>query len=189
MNQAILDYVSQHVRLTSQEQEQLLGFVTERKILKKQYLLQAGDVCTYQSMVASGCLRVFFSDPEGTEHTMQFAIENWWVADLGSFITGKPAFYHIQALEDTFVLQLHRDRMEELYATIPKLERFFRIIVQRGYIAAQNRIISNLSEPAEVRYNRFRDKYPQIDNRVPQYMIASYLGITPEFLSKIRKRR
>lgn len=189
MYQAILDYVSRHITLTEKEQQQFLGYITERRILKKQYFLQAGDVCAYQSMVAGGCLRVFFADPAGTEHTMQFAIENWWVADLGSFITGKPALYHIQALEDSVLLQLHRDDMEGMYAAIPKLERFFRIIVQNGYIAAQNRIISNLSEPAEVRYNRFRDTYPQIDNRVPQYMIASYLGITPEFLSKIRKRR
>lgn len=189
MYKALLDYVSQHIRLTSDEEQEFLKYVSVRNILKKQYLLQAGDVCTVQSMVASGCLRVFFTDPEGTEHTMQFAIENWWVADLGSFLTGRPAVYHIQAIEDSVLLQLKREEMENLYAAIPKFERFFRIIVQNGFVAAQNRIISNLSEPADVRYNRFRDKYPQIDNRVPQYMVASYLGITPEFLSKIRKRR
>ena len=117
-----------------------------------------------------------------------FAIENWWTADLGSFITQTPADYNVQCLENSVLAQLSYEDLRQLYLQIPKLERFFRIIIQKAYVASQKRLINNLSLPAKERYLQFREQYPQIEQRVPQYMIASYLGITKEFLSKIRSQ-
>jgi CRP-like cAMP-binding protein len=134
----------------------------------------------------SGCARTFYPDEKGHEHVVMLAIENWWTADLGSFITQTPADYNVQCLESTDVLQFSHDDLDQLYRDVPKMERFFRLIVQNAYVAAQKRIVHNLSLPAKERYLRFREKYPSIEQRVPQYMIASYLGMTKEFLSKIR---
>ena len=117
-----------------------------------------------------------------------FAIENWWTADLGSFIEQSPADYNVQCLEKSVLAQLSYDDLEQLYLQIPKLERFFRIIIQKAYVATQKRLINNLSLPAKERYLQFLDQYPLIEQRVPQYMIASYLGITKEYLSKIRSQ-
>ena len=136
----------------------------------------------------SGCLRTFYVDNEGQEHIVRFAVENWWTADLGSFITQTPADYNVQCLEKTEVIQFSYNDIEELYIKIPKLERFFRIIIQNAYVASDKRIIQSFSMTAKERYLKFREQYPQIEQRVPQYMIASYLGITKEFLSKIRSQ-
>jgi len=130
----------------------------------------------------------FYIDNEGQEHIVMFAIENWWTADLGSFIEQSPADYNVQCLEKSVLAQLSYDDLEQLYLQIPKLERFFRIIIQKAYVATQKRLINNLSLPAKERYLQFLDQYPLIEQRVPQYMIASYLGITKEFLSKIRSQ-
>ena len=115
-----------------------------------------------------------------------FAIENWWTADLGSFITQEPADYNVQCLENTKVAQFSFEALELLFAEIPRLERFFRIIIQKAFVASQKRVVRDLSLPAKERYLIFRKQYPDIEQRVPQYMIASYLGITKQFLSKIR---
>jgi CRP-like cAMP-binding protein len=117
-----------------------------------------------------------------------FAIENWWAADLGSFLTQSPSSYNILCLEPCELAQISFSDLEELYIAMPKMERFFRIIIQKAYVAAQDRIVNNFSLPAKERYINFRERYPDIDQRVPQYMIASYLGITKEFLSKIRQQ-
>ena len=115
-----------------------------------------------------------------------FAVEDWWTADLGSFITQQPADYNVQCLEKTVVAQISYEGLEKLYAEVPKLERFFRIIMQNAYVASQKRVVRNLSMPARERYLLFKKQYPSIEQRVPQYLIASYLGITKQFLSKIR---
>jgi CRP-like cAMP-binding protein len=173
--QPILNYIGQHVTLTETEQSHFMSKVVVRKYLKGQFLLQSGDVCKYESFVLAGCLKSFYVDQEGQEHVSMFAIENWWTGDLGSFITQTPADLNIQCLD-----------LNQLYLDIPKLERFFRIIIQRAYVASQKRIIHNMSLPAKERYLQFRQRYPLIEQRVPQYLIASYLGMTKEFLSKIR---
>jgi CRP-like cAMP-binding protein len=149
-------------------------------------VVQNGNVCRYESFVLKGCLKTFYIDNEGQEHIVQFAIENWWTADLSSFLTQTPACYNVLCLENCELAQITFPDLEELYLAIPKLERFFRIIIQKAYIAAQQRIVNNFSMAAKDRYVQFRKQYPEIDQRVPQYMIASYLGITKEFLSKIR---
>ena len=136
--------------------------------------------------MVSGCLRTFYVDSDAQEHIVMFAIENWWTSDLTSFITQTASTYNIQCLEPTHVIQLSYANLEALYQEVPKFERFFRIILQRAFANTEKRIVRNFSMPAKERYLHFRQQYPQIEQRVPLYMIASYLGITKEFLSKIR---
>jgi len=186
--QPLLDYIARYVALTSDEQEILLANVSHRRYLKGPYIVQQGDVCQFESFVLSGCLKSFYADHDGQEHITMFAIENWWIADLGSFITQGPADYNVLCLENTQVIQFHYDKLQLLYKAIPSLERFFRIIIQNAFVASQKRLVESMSLPAKERYMTFRAKYPQIEQRVPQYMIASYLGITKEFLSKIRSQ-
>ena len=184
--QPFLDHISRYIQLTTGEQSVFLSKVKFRKYLKGQFVVQNGDICRQESFVLSGCLKTFYIDNDGHEHIVMFAIEDWWTADLGSFISQSPADLNVQCLEDSELIQISYNDLQQLYIEIPKLERFFRIIIQNAFVAAQKRIINNLSLPAMERYIRFRDQYPKIEQRVPQYMIASYLGITKEFLSKIR---
>ncbi|MBK6266075.1 Crp/Fnr family transcriptional regulator [Marivirga sp. S37H4] len=184
----LIAYLSKYIHLSTDEKEILSEHVSYRKYLKGQFVVQQGDVCKYESFVVKGCLKTFYIDSEGQEHIVMFAVENWWAADLGSFITQSPADYNVQCLENTEVVQFSYEKLEALYLLIPKLERFFRIIIQKAYVASEKRIIGNFSLPARERYLEFREQYPDIEQRVPQYMIASYLGITKEFLSKIRSQ-
>jgi CRP-like cAMP-binding protein len=184
--ESLLKYISRHIDLSEQEISTLSEHVKIRDYLKGQFIVQQGDVCKYESYVISGCAKTFFIDQEGNEHVVMFAIENWWTADLGSFITQQPADYNVQCLEKTKVAQFSYEGLELLYTQIPKLERFFRIIIQNAFIASQKRVVRNLSLTAKDRYLVFREQYPDIEQRVPQYLIASYLGITKQFLSKIR---
>ncbi len=181
-----LDYIGQHIEISAEEQSLFLSKVKLRKYLKGQFVVQHGDICRYENFVLSGCLKTFYIDNDGHEHIVMFAIEDWWTSDLGSFITQTPADLNIQCLEDSGLVQISFSDLQQLYIDIPKLERFFRIIIQNAFVAAQKRIVNNLSLPAMERYIQFREQYPKIEQRVPQYMIASYLGITKEFLSKIR---
>lgn len=183
-----LNYVRQYISLDPAEEELLLSRARIRKYFKGQFVVQNGDVCRYENFVLSGCLKTFSIDAEGQEHIAMFAVENWWTADLGSFLTQTPADLNVQCIEDSSLLQLSYESLEELYGCIPKLERFFRLIIQKAFVSAQKRLINNVSLSAKERYLEFRKQYPQTEQRVPQYMIASYLGITREFLSKIRSQ-
>lgn len=182
----LLNYISRHISLTTEEEAFLAAKVRYRKYLKGQFVVQQGDICRCENFVLSGCLKTFYVDPEGQEHIVSFAIENWWAADLGSFISRTPARFNVQCIEDTELAQFPYDTLEQLYLDIPKLERFFRIILQKAYVASQDRLVGNFSLPARERYAEFRRQYPGIEQRVPQYMVASYLGITREFLSRIK---
>lgn len=184
----LIRYISGIVSLTAEESSIILQYFRTRKYLKGQYVVQQGDICNCESFVVNGCLRTFYVDDEGVEHTVAFSIENWWAADLGSFLSRTPAFYNVQCLEAVELLQITHDDLEQLYQHVPKMERFFRIIIQRAYVASERRIVRNFSMDAKARFQAFREHYPQIEQRVPQYMIASYLGITKEFLSKIRSQ-
>lgn len=184
--QVLLDYISKYVSLTEIEEDILLSKVTYRKYLKGQYIVQQGDVCKYECFVLSGCTKTFYMDKEGQEHIVMFSIEDWWTSDMGSFITQTPADYNVQCLESTELIMFSYDIIEDLYAAIPKLERFFRQIIQKALVASQKRIVRSFSLSAKDRYVYFRNQYPKIEQRIPQYMIASYLGITKEFLSKIK---
>lgn len=180
--------LSRHIQLTDEEKELLWQAVTLRKYRKRQYVLQAGDVCRQENFVVSGCLRAYYIDDAGTEHIIMFAVEDWWTSDLLSFLTQTPSKLNIDALEDSEVLQIEHSALEALYLKIPKLERFFRIMMQNAYIAQQQRILFNISKTAKERYLYFIEKYPKLEQRLPQHQIAAYLGITPEFLSQIRKQ-
>lgn len=185
---SLLEYINQHVHLTSEEQTIVLQKFRVRKFLKNQFVVQNGDICHYENFVISGCLKAFYIDDNGEEHVVFFAVENWWMTDLGSFITQTPAQLNVQCLENSILAQIHYNDLQQLYSEVPKLERFFRLIIQNAFVAAQKRVIDNFSLSATERYLKFRDRYPNIEQRVPQYLIASYIGITKEFLSKIRSQ-
>ena len=182
----LFDYFSRHISLTAEETDIIAFKFKIRKYLKGQFVVQNGDICRSESFVLSGCLKTFYIGDDGQEHIVMFAVENWWTADLGSFITQKPADFNVQCVESCVLAQVTHEDLQQLYLQVPKLERFFRIIIQKAFVAAQRRVINNLSLPARERYLKFREEYPELEQRVPQYMIASYLGITKEFLSKIR---
>lgn len=183
----ILNYIERYITLSDPEIELFKSMTKVKKLRKRQFVAEAGEVCLYENFVNKGCLRCYYVDSEGSEHTVQFAIENWWISDLHSFLTQSPAHYSVEAVEPSEVIQIRYDDLQELYQSVPKFERFFRLIIQRAFVAAQQRIIDSYSKDARQRYVEFLGKYPEIERRVPQYMIASYLGITPEFLSKIRR--
>jgi CRP-like cAMP-binding protein len=185
---SLLEYLGRYVDLNPEEEALVAAKVKVRKYLKGQYVVQQGDVCRWESFVLSGCLKTFYVDSEGQEHVVMFAIENWWTADLGSFISQSPADYNVQCLEDSLLAQIAYPDLEQLYLDVPRLERFFRIIIQKAFVASQRRVVGNFSLSAKDRYLKFKEQYPRIEQRVPQYLIASYLGITREFLSKIRSQ-
>ncbi|MFI0431162.1 Crp/Fnr family transcriptional regulator [Mariniflexile sp. HMF6888] len=186
--QPLLKYISNYIDLTPNEIAILESKITVRKYLKGQYIVQQGDICKYECFVLSGCTKTFYIDKEGQEHILMFSIEDWWTSDMGSFITQTPADFNVQCLENSELVMFSYDIIEDLYREIPKLERFFRQIIEKAFVASQKRIVRNFSLSAKEQYLYFRDQYPLIEQRIPQYMIASYLGITKEFLSKIKSQ-
>ena len=184
----LLDYINRVVALTEEEESILGSLISYRKLLKGQYFLQQGDVCKFSGFVISGCTKTFYVDEEGQEHVVMFSIEDWWTSDMGSYISQKPADFNVQCLENTELIQFSYENQQEMMQEIPKLERFFRIIIERAFVASQKRIVRNMSMSAKDRYVFFRNEYPKIEQRIPQYLIASYLGITKEFLSKIKSQ-
>ena len=159
-----------------------------KKLRKRQYILQQDDICKNLIFVENGLLRSYNLDDKGNEHILQFAPEGWWIADVYSFFTGENSNYNIDAIEDSELLLITNSALEQLYERVPKFERYFRILTQNNMIAMQKRLMSELSSTAEDKYLKLIAAYPNIVARVPQHMIASYLGLTPESLSRIRKR-
>jgi len=186
--QPLLNYINKYISLTEEEEAFLLSKITYRKYLKGQFMVQQGDVCKYECFVISGCTKTFYVDAEGQEHIVMFSIEDWWTSDMGSFITQTPADYNIQCLENTELIMFSYENQNGLFLEIPKLERFFRKIIEKALVASQKRIVRSFSLSTKDRYVYFRNQYPKIEQRIPQYMIASYLGITKEFLSKIKSQ-
>lgn len=177
------------VQLTEEEKQLSKSFFIPKKIRKKQYLLQEGDINKYIAFVEKGFLRCYTVDDKGTEHILQFAFEGWWIGDQYSFLTRTPSRYNIDAFEDSELLLLTKESEALMLEQIPKLERYFRILLQNSLIATIGRLESSLTETAEQKYNRLISTCPNIVERVPQHMIASAMGITPETLSRIRKQR
>jgi CRP-like cAMP-binding protein len=174
--------------LTDSEQEQIKNLLSVKKIRKKQYLLQEGDVCKTIAFVEKGTLRSYTVDDNGVEHIVQFAIEGWFISDLYSFLTGEPATYNIDAIEDAELVLMSKSSHEELIKQCPKYESFIRELITGAYLAMQKRLTSVISFTLEERYEAFMKLYPEIAQRVPQHMVASYIGLTPETLSRVRKR-
>ena len=189
MHELILSNVSRHISLKPEEREYFISLLKPRKLQKKQYLLQAGENCRYENFVVKGLLRAYTVDPKGHEHIAMFAMEDWWISDLLSFLTNTPATQYVDALEDTEILSIEKPDLEKLYERVPKFERFFRIMLQNAFVANQRRILASISQRAEEQYFDFVKKYPTLEQRVPQHQIASFLGITPETISRIRRQR
>jgi CRP-like cAMP-binding protein len=188
MFESFLNYLGNYVNLTQEEETVLTSFLLFKKYKKRQYFLMEGDVCRYQAYVLKGCFRSYYIDKEGKEVNLMFSTENWWIGDLASYIVKDPSKLNIEALEDCEIFAIEKQHMDLLFQKIPKIERFFRILFQNALISSQNRIINNLTLTAKDNYLSFVNKYPDFEQRIPQYHIASYLGITPEFLSQIRKQ-
>lgn len=184
----ILQNIGKHIPLDPIEIEFFTSLLESKQIRKKDFLLQPGEICKTENFIVKGCLRTYSVDQEGVEHIVMFGIEDWWVGDLYSFLTATPAQYYIDALEDTYVLQINKQNLDLLYERVPKFERFFRLIIQNAFIAQQNRINQNLSFTAEQRYLEFVKKYPHFEQRIPQKQVAAYLGMTPVFLSMLRRK-
>ncbi|HVU54279.1 MAG TPA: Crp/Fnr family transcriptional regulator [Puia sp.] len=179
--------ITEKIPLSEEEFEVCKTLFTSKKVRKKQFLQQEGDVSRYQFFVNNGLLRSYTIDEKGVEHILQFALEGWWTADLYSFFTEEPSLFNIEALEDSELLLITRPSWETLLEKLPVLERYFRILIQNSLIATQRRLMESLSETAEKKYLKFMKMYPESIQRVPQHMIASYLGITRETLSRLRR--
>jgi CRP-like cAMP-binding protein len=188
MHDALLAHVRRLISLTPHEEAFFDSLLKQRSLKKRQFLVQAGEPCVYDSFVTKGCLRATYTRSDGQEHVVQFAVEGWWIGDVESFLTGEPASYNVEALEDCDVLQLSLAAQERLFQEVPQFERYFRLIFQRSYAHLQRRVLASLSQSAEERYRVFAQQYPDLVRRVPQYHIAAYLGMTPEFLSQLRQR-
>ncbi|MEX0362986.1 Crp/Fnr family transcriptional regulator [Flagellimonas sp.] len=183
---AFFNYLSKYVSLSHDEKELLKPFLQHKIYLKGQYIVQQGNICLYDNFVVKGCVRTFHLDKQGQEHIIRFAIESWWAADMGSFLKQAPADYNVQCLEKTEVLQFTHPSLQEMFGLVPKFERFFRKIIQNAFVASEKRIALNFSLDAKERYLIFSQLYPQLERRVPQYMIASYLGISKQYLSELK---
>jgi len=188
MFEIIRKNIAKHIQLNDEEFGYFTSLLKTKRLRKKQFLLEEGEVVNFECFVNSGCLRLYHLDENAQEHILQFAISDWWIGDQYSFLTGMPSHYFIDALEDSQVLLLERSSLEKLYVEVPKFERFFRIALQNSYVALQRRILAGISQTAEERYLQFSKNYPEIMRRVPQHQVASYLGIKPESLSRLRRQ-
>jgi CRP-like cAMP-binding protein len=184
--QLLLNNISKYIHLTGEEQQVLLGYLQPKSLKRKQFLLEDGEICRYSAFVTSGCLRGYTVDKNGIEHVLSFAPPDWWMADLYSLFSQKPGILNIEALEDTETILLSKTNQEKLYIEVPKFERFFRILTEKSLVANQQRIVDNMSLTAEERYNLFCHRYPTLIDHLPLKQIASYIGVTPEFFSRMR---
>jgi len=188
MFELFLTNVKEHISISEDEFEFCKTLFIPKKLRKRQYLLQEGDVCRYTAFVEKGMLRTFTVDEKGNEPILQFSMEGWWVTDLYSFLTDEPSRYNIEALEDCELLLITRPSWDILLEKVPAFERYFRILIQNNLIAIQRRLIGSMTKTAEGQYTKLIASFPTCLQRVPQHMIASFLGITPETLSRIRSQ-
>ncbi len=185
--QPLIDYFENHLPLNEEEKLIVEAIFKERRIKRRQFILQEGDICKYNTFVVEGCFRMYFVDEKGKEHNLQFAVENWWIGDVGSFHSEKPSRLYIEAMENAVILQCNKEDQLKLFIDHPKFNRIFRVLAENAMVSLQNRILQNISSTAEERYLYFVQRYPHFFNRISNVQIASYLGVTPEFLSTIRK--
>jgi len=189
MYELFLRHFNSKVELLHNEEEMIKTYLTPKKLRKKQYLLQEGDVCKHIAFVEKGVLREYTITDNGSEHIIQFAIEGWTISDLYSFLSGEPATYNIDAVEDSELILISKSAHEALMKTLPKYETYTRLQLTGAYLALQRRLTSIISLPVDERYANLTEQFPNIIQRVPQHMIASYMGLTPETLSRVRKKQ
>ena len=183
----IVKNINKWIELSDEEIEFFSSKLNFRKVRRRQYILQEGDICKHYTFVNKGCLRLYSVDENGVEHILQFAPEDFWVADIGSFHQETTTSLYIEALEPSEVLQISKSDLMETFFNYPSFDRVFRIMMENAFIGLQKRVLQDISSTAEERYLTFVENFPQLVNRIPQTQIAAYIGITPEFLSKIRK--
>ncbi|GAB5566181.1 MAG: Crp/Fnr family transcriptional regulator [Winogradskyella sp.] len=189
MKEQLFKSITKYIKLNAKEESLISTFWTEKTLDKGYYLLRNGDICRTDNFVVDGALKAFYINPEtGREEILYLAIENWWETDIESFQKQQPSIYNIQAIKKTILLQIGYDSFQEMLRQVPQLERFFRIILENYLGSLQKRIILNKTLDAEQRYLDFVKNYPKIEMEVPNYLIASYLGVTAEFLSRMRKK-
>jgi CRP-like cAMP-binding protein len=182
----ILQSIARYIHLSEDEKAYFVSLLQPKTIKRKQFILTEGQVCKYSTFVTSGCLRGFTVDGNGFEHVLNFGPPGWWVADMYSLISQKPGILNIEALEDTEALLLSKVNQEKLYVKLPQFERFFRIITENSLVAYQQRLVDNLSLTADDRYHNFCKRYPTLINDLPKKQIAAYIGVTPEFFSRMQ---
>lgn len=183
---SFLNYINNYINLSEKEIAFLRSNTNYKKYLKGHYIVQQGAVCKHTNFIISGCTKNFYVDQQGQEHIVTFAIENWWSADLSSFITQTPSDFNVKCIEATEVIQFTYQNQDEIFQNIPKMETLFRKLLEKALVSSQKRIVNNFSLSAKDQYLYFKKQFSTIEQRVPQYMVASYLGITKEFLSKIK---
>ena len=183
---SLIEHISRYVELTEKEINLIKSYCKIIKVKKRQCIVQPGFICKYKSYVIKGAFKTYLVDNDGKEHTLSLAIEDWWASDYNSVVNQEPATLFVEALENSVVIQIANDD-DVLFKEIPPLERFERIIAQRSLAFHQKRLLNSLTKTAEERYNEYMDRYAAVARRVPQYVLASYLGISTEYLSKIRK--
>jgi CRP-like cAMP-binding protein len=180
--------INRHISLEDEEFILFESLLTFKKVKAKSLILQEGAICKHSIFVAKGLLRGFTNNKNGQEHVLSFAPEGWWIADIYSLISAKPGTLNIESNEDAELILLSKVNQEKLYQIIPKFERFFRILLENSLVSSHQRIIDNLSLSAEERFQKFCHKFPDLIQRVPQKQLASYIGVTPEFFSKMKNR-
>lgn len=188
MSENIIQNVTRFIKLDPEEELFFTGLLTFQTFPKKTVLLREGEICLFEGYIRKGCVRVYYLDDNGFEVTILFAIEDWWISDIASFQDQKPSNLYIETLEDSEIYMLNPATKEKLLTEIPKFERVFRMLVQRNLSTLQHRLVNTISKSASDRYLEFIKVYPSIPQRVAQYYIASYLGVSKEFVSTIRKR-
>lgn len=181
----LLTSIAKHISLTGDEEQAVIAALSLKKIKKKQFIFQEGDIARQAIFVVSGCLRSYSIDKNGFEHILQFAPAGWWISDMRSMIHQEPGILNIDAVDNSEVILIPKADLEKLYQTVPKLERFFRILAENSLATYQHRLIENLSLPAAERYGNFCKRYPSLIEHLPQKQVAAYIGVTPEFLSKM----
>ncbi|MBT9485625.1 Crp/Fnr family transcriptional regulator [Sediminibacterium sp.] len=188
MFEVFFSQVKDKVLLSEAEQNLVKTFFSPKKIRKKQYLLQEGNICRHLAFVEKGLLRSYNVDEKGIEHMIHFAWEGWWMADMLSFLSNEPSTYHIDAIEDAELLLISQTDFEEMLLKVPVMERYFRILFQNNIISKERRLISSITNSAEEKFIHLTATNPALIKRIPQQLVASYLGITPETLSRIKKK-
>jgi len=184
----LFEHVEEKVQLTDKDKELVMSFFKCKNLRKRQYLLQEGDMCKYISFVAQGLMKSYTVDDKGNEHINLFAWEGWWISDFTSFVFGNEAKLNIDTIEDTALLLLSRANYDKMLTEVPVMERYFRILYQNSLATKDSRLISANTHTAEEKYAMFLETYPSISQRLPQNLIASYLGLSPETISRIKRK-